>query len=179
MSTLAKVGRSIAAAVLVWGLAGPAHAVGGDAWITTKAKIALMTADEVRARDVNVDTKDGTVTIHGKVRSDTEKAKAESIVKEIEGVKTVHNLLQVVPEAQREAVKASDSEIKSKVEAKIKGEPALKGEDIKVASVNKGVVLLSGKATSLDQKLRAIEVAAAVAGVQRVATEIEAEGVKP
>jgi osmotically-inducible protein OsmY len=49
----------------------------------------------------------------------------------------------------------------------------IEGSGIKVASVNKGVVLLSGKATSLDAHLEAIEVASAVSGVKRVATEVE------
>ena len=45
-------------------------------------------------------------------------------------------------------------------------------EGVKVASVNNGVVLLSGKATTLTQKLRAIELAWSVGGVSRVASEI-------
>jgi len=177
MSTLVvkRLTRAALLAGLVLGLAGPALAVGGDTWITTKAKISLLTADGVRARDVNVDTVDGNVTIHGKVRTEAEKAKAESVVKEIDGVKTVRNLLQVVPESRRDSVKAADHEIKSKVEAAIKEDASLKGEEIKVASVNKGVVLLSGKATNLDHKLRAIECAAKVDGVERVATEIKTE----
>ena len=47
-------------------------------------------------------------------------------------------------------------------------------ENVKVASVNKGVVLLSGKAETLDAKLEAIERAAGVPGVRRVSSEIEA-----
>ena len=43
---------------------------------------------------------------------------------------------------------------------------------MKVASVNNGVALLSGKTLDLAHKLRAIEVAWAVQGVQRVASEI-------
>jgi osmotically-inducible protein OsmY len=177
MSTLVvkRLTRAALLAGLVLGLAGPALAVGGDAWITTKAKISLLTTDGVSARDVNVDTQDGNVTIHGKVKTEAEKAKAESVVKAIDGVKTVRNLLQVVPESRRESVKAADHEIKAKVEASLKADASLKGEDIKVASVNKGVVLLSGKATNLDHKLRAIECAAKVDGVERVATEIKTE----
>lgn len=44
---------------------------------------------------------------------------------------------------------------------------------ITVASVNKGVVLLSGKAKSLGAHLEAVEVANAVPGVRRVSTEVE------
>jgi osmotically-inducible protein OsmY len=46
-------------------------------------------------------------------------------------------------------------------------------EDVKVASVNKGLVLLSGKTDDLTQKLRAIENAYSVNGVRRVASDIQ------
>jgi hyperosmotically inducible periplasmic protein len=168
--------RGLAVAALCLGLAGPARAAdSGDAWVTTKAKIALLTSDGVSAWDVNVDTQDGNVTIHGKVNSEAEKTKAESVVRKLDGVKTVRNLLQVVPKSEEKAVKATDGEIKDRVEGAIKNDPTLKDESIKVASVNQGVVLLSGKATTLDRKLRAIEAAAAVGGVKRVATEIRTE----
>jgi osmotically-inducible protein OsmY len=42
-----------------------------------------------------------------------------------------------------------------------------------VQSVNQGVVLLSGTATTLSAHLRAVEVASAVPGVRRVASEIQ------
>jgi osmotically-inducible protein OsmY len=44
---------------------------------------------------------------------------------------------------------------------------------VKVASVDKGVVLLSGKADGLGHELQAIEVAYKVPGLRRVASEIE------
>jgi osmotically-inducible protein OsmY len=46
-------------------------------------------------------------------------------------------------------------------------------DDISVASVNKGVVLLSGKTASLGQKLLVIERVYTVAGVRGVSSEIE------
>jgi hypothetical protein len=45
--------------------------------------------------------------------------------------------------------------------------------DVKVASVNNGVVLLSGKTDSLTESLRAIENAHSVKGVHRVASELQ------
>jgi hyperosmotically inducible periplasmic protein len=153
----------------------PAFAVADspDSWITTKAKLALLTADDVSATSVNVDTVNGNVTLHGKVRSEAEKERAEASVKGIDGVKSVKNLLQVVPEAAKDNVNVSDDRIKEKVESSIKTDPSLK--DVKVASVNKGVVLLSGKSDSLASKLKAVETAYKVDGVKRVATEIETQ----
>ena len=52
----------------------------------------MLTAEGVSGRAVSVDTLNQQVTLHGKVRSADEKAKAESTVKAIEGVRGVRNL---------------------------------------------------------------------------------------
>jgi len=148
--------------------ASPAFA--SDTWITTKAKIALLTADDVSATAVKVDTQNGNVVIHGKVKSEAEKAKAEQVVKGIEGVHNVQNLLQVVAPSQKDMVDASDDQIKDKVNASLKADGL---NDVKIESVNKGVVLLAGKTDTLGRKLAAIESAYKVAGVKRVSSTIE------
>jgi osmotically-inducible protein OsmY len=89
----------------------------------------------------------------------------------VKGVKTVKNLLQVVAKDEKKAVAKTDEQIKDKVQASLKGVETAK--DVKVASVNKGVVLLSGKTESLSDKLKAVEIVYEVEGVDRVATEIE------
>lgn len=152
-------------------VAGPALADSNDVWLTTKAKIALLTTDGVSITGVNVDTVDGAVTLHGKVKTEAEKEKATLAVRSVDGVKSVRNLLQVVPDALQGAVKASDEAVKDGVETALKSDTRVEG--IKVASVNNGVVLLSGKASTLAEKLRAIELAWNVSGVSRVASEIE------
>ena len=113
----------------------------------------------------------GAVTLHGKVKTQAEKDKAAVAVGTVEGVKSVRNLLQVVPDAFKDAIKANDAVIKDGVESAFKVDTRMKG--VKVASVNNGVVLLSGKTSTLAEKLRAIEVAWSVGGVNRVASEIE------
>ena len=151
--------------------AGSVYADSPDTWITTKAMIALLTANDVSVTAVNVDTVDGNVTLHGKVKSEGEKERALAAVRSVDGVKKVQNLLQVVPDAFKDSVDVADSSIKDNVEASLKTAAALK--DVKVASVNKGVVLLSGKTDSLSHKLHAIEAAYKVSGVRRVASEIQ------
>jgi hyperosmotically inducible periplasmic protein len=153
-------------------LVGYVAADTSDAWITTKAKITLLTTDGVSATDVNVDTNNGNVTLHGKVKTQAAKQKAESAVRRLDGVKSVNNVLQVVPEAFEKSIKASDDAIRKSVEDNLKVDEALK--HVKVASVTKGVVVLSGKTETLDQKLRAIEQTWKVSGVERVASEIQA-----
>ena len=142
-----------------------------DSWITTKAKLALLTTDGLRVSAPNVDTVNGNVTLHGKVRTASERAKAEATVKTVDGVKSVKNLIQVVTESQSKVVAKSDAEIEDRAKEALKNSEPLK--DVSVASVNKGVVLLSGKTKSLDAKLIAVEKVYAVDGVDRVATEIE------
>jgi len=151
-------------------LAGPARADAPDAWISTKAKITLLTTDGVSVTTVNVDTVNGRVTLHGQVKSESEKDRAEAAVARVAGVKSVQNLLQVVPQGERPTLKVADGAIKRNLEAAFEADPALSG--VKVSSVNNGVALLSGKTLDLAHKLRAIEVAWAVQGVQRVASEI-------
>jgi len=173
MSTRALF-RGLISLTLVLGSASFLRAADSpDAWLTTKAKIALLTADGVSGTAVNVDTVEGQVTLHGKVATDREKTQAESVVRQVEGVKGVKNLLQVVPEGRKEVVNESDASIKDSVKAALQADRTLASVD--VASVNKGVVLLSGKAPDLTAKLRAIELAAATPGVRRVASEIQAE----
>jgi hyperosmotically inducible protein len=157
---------------LAAGLGTSAAADSPDGWITTKAKIALLTAHDVSVTAVNVDTVNGAVTLHGKVKTEGEKERAAAAVRTVDGVKSVRNLLQVVPEGVRESVKVADDAIKKGVEDAIKANATL--DDVKVASVNNGVVLLSGKTTTLAEKLRAIELAWNVSGVQRVSSVIEA-----
>jgi osmotically-inducible protein OsmY len=77
---------SALALVLGAALAAPAGAAMPDAWITTKTKLALLTTEGVSGTAIHVDTILGKVTLHGKVRSAEEKAKAESIAKKIDGV---------------------------------------------------------------------------------------------
>jgi hyperosmotically inducible periplasmic protein len=146
-----------------------------DPWITMKTKIALMTADNVSAADLNVDTVKGVVTLHGKVATEAEKAKAEQVAAKIDGVKSVKNLLQIVPSSKREVVERSDADVKDAVQAAFKANARVKDSGISVTSVNKGVVLLAGKAKSLESHLEAVQVASAVKGVRRVATEVQVD----
>jgi osmotically-inducible protein OsmY len=145
-----------------------------DALLNVKAKIALLTTNGVSVSDVKVDTHEGAVILHGKVGTDVERVKAEAAVKGVSGVRSVQNLLQVVPSSIRKAVVLSDSRLKEDVTDALGSDPLLKGVEIKVKSVDAGVVLLAGDAETLDQKLAAIERAWSVRGVVRVASEIRA-----
>ena len=111
------------------------------------------------------------MTIHGTVGTTADRTKAEQTVRKVDGVKSVKNLLQVVPVNMKDIVASNDSDVKDRVEASLKTDTKM--DDVKVASVNKGVVLLSGKTENIAQSLRAIENAYSVKGVHRVASEIQ------
>jgi osmotically-inducible protein OsmY len=162
--------RLAGVSALALALAGPAAAA-PDAWITTKVKMALITSENAPARRVDVDTVDGRVTLHGSVFSAAEKAAAEKAARSVQGVREVRNLLQVVPAEAMPTV--ADEKISEQVTAALASDPALEDSDVAVASVNDGVVLLSGKAKTLSDHQRALEDASNVPGVKRVASEIE------
>ena len=147
-----------------------AHADVKDSWITTKSTIVLLTMDGFSVNGANVDTINGKVTIHGKVATAADRTKAEQTVRGVDGVKSVKNLLQVVPAKAMMATISTDAEVKDRVEASLKTDAKM--DDVKVASVNNGVVLLSGKAEDINQSLRAIQNAYTVTGVHRVTSEI-------
>jgi len=167
------LGPFIAAGPLMAALTGVASAATPDAWITTKTKLALLTTEGVSGTAIQVDTVLGRVTLHGKVHSTEEKTKAETITQKIEGVKSVHNLLQVVAPQHEKAMQVSDDALQQRIEQALRADPSLKSSQITVQSVNQGVVLLGGTAKTLSAHLRAIEVVAIMPGVHRVASEVQ------
>lgn len=168
-----RTGIAAAAVAAAVAFAAPAPAATSDAWITTKVKMALLTTDGVSSTAINVDTIDGRVTLHGTVGSAGEKQKAEQSAQAINGVREVRNLLAVVAPAAQDAAAVADDKIETSVEAALERDPMLDDSDIEVASVNGGVVVLSGEAETLSDHLRAIEVARAVPGVRRVASQVQ------
>jgi hyperosmotically inducible protein len=135
--------------------------------------MALLMAEDVSATAVRVDTTDGKVTLYGTVSSADEKARAERAARSVTGVREVRDLLQVVDKPRQESAAIADEALSAAVEKRLAADPALHDSKIKVKSVNRGVVLLSGKAGTLSAHLDALEVARATPGVKRVASEIE------
>jgi len=143
-----------------------------DAWITTKVKMALLTDDTVDGLDIDVDTFASRVTLHGTVDSAVEKAEAESLARQVQGVMEVRNLLAVVPATSQKASEVEDGALAAHVRTVLTRDKALSTSKIEVESVNEGVVVLAGEAKTLSAHHRAIEDARAVPGVRHVASEI-------
>jgi hypothetical protein len=66
-----------------------------DGWLWTKVRFDLAAADDLRDSTINVDVENAVVTLSGSVASAAQRAKAESVAKAAEGVKSVKNLLKV------------------------------------------------------------------------------------
>ena len=66
-----------------------------DTIITTKAKAAILAAEDLKSLQISVDTRNGEVTLSGSVDNESARVKAQELVAKIEGVQLVRNGLQV------------------------------------------------------------------------------------
>jgi hyperosmotically inducible protein len=70
-----------------------------DDWIHDQVRQKLVTDRDVRGGGLEVDVKDGVVTLRGAVREDKQKSKAEKVAKKVKGVTKVVNEITVRPSA--------------------------------------------------------------------------------
>ena len=101
-----------------------------DKTMSTKIKTALARDPEVKAHQVNVTTFRGSVQLAGFVDSQAQKDRATEIIKNMEGVKELHNDLVVATGRASGDLKAdADGDTEIKGETKIKAEDGtIKGE---------------------------------------------------
>jgi hyperosmotically inducible protein len=142
-----------------------------DSWITSKTKTALVTDKRVKARRIKVETERGVVTLRGKVASGEERSAAEEVTKGIDGVKSVRNTLEIVPEPKRKMLDAKDDEISKTVRDRFAADEQLKGTSIKVRADN-GMVTLMGTVPTAKAQARAVDMARKVPGVRSVRSEL-------
>jgi hyperosmotically inducible protein len=148
-----------------------------DPGITTSVKSRLVADDMVKARRIDVDTKDRVVTLTGEVRTTEEESRALQVARETKGVTNVVDQLTVVPEAAPttgvtpgepgyEAV-PTDAGITAAVKSKLLADPDTSGLAIDV-DTNKRVVTLTGTVKSDAEKTEAMQTARGVDGVTSV-----------
>jgi hyperosmotically inducible periplasmic protein len=153
-----------------------------DPGITTSVKTQLTADELVKARNINVDTRDRVVTLTGTVQSAAEEAKALQIARSTKGVADVVDNIVIAPEpgaapttgttadtsigtAAAEAV--TDAGITTKVKTRLLGDPDVSGLRIDV-DTRDGVVTLTGTVSSSAEKARALDLAGKVDNVKRV-----------
>lgn len=142
-----------------------------DSWLTAKTKIALFADDRIHGRDVNVETKQGTVILRGKVDTPEAKAAGEEIAKGIDGVASVKNELQVVAPSKKKDVEATDDAITKQVKRQLARDKDTKHESVDV-KVNAGVVSLTGEANTFTSSAKASYIAWKTPGVKSVKNDI-------
>ena len=163
----------------------------GDAWITTKIQSKLVGDREIHARDIDVDTHDGVVTLKGHVLNEPLRQLAETLAKNTDGVKQVVNQLGVqiappvaagvqngptpgavatsgaVTSAAPAPTEASDARITSTIQSRYFLDDRIKGRHINVTSTA-GVVTLNGEVADETERAQALLLARTTEGVTRV-----------
>lgn len=86
--TIAEAAKTTGHAAVATGDAA-AQAV-SDTWITTKIKSVLLADSEAKGLDVNVNTKDGVVTLEGELTSQAAIDHVKVLAMDVEGVKAVN-----------------------------------------------------------------------------------------
>lgn len=66
-----------------------------DATITAQVKAALVEDDDLAALDINVDTRQGVVTLNGEVDEQADIARATELVNDVDGVTSIQNNLTI------------------------------------------------------------------------------------
>lgn len=66
-----------------------------DAALTTKVKTALLAEKNLKSLGINVESTDGVVTLSGEVPNEASIEQAEAVTEAVEGVKDVHNKLEL------------------------------------------------------------------------------------
>ena len=143
-----------------------------DPGITTSVKTQLIAEDQVKARNITVETRDRVVTLTGTVQSSAEQAKALQIARNTKGVASVVDHL-TISSASEPGVAATtgaaltDTGITASVKARLLADPDVSGLRIEVDTQDR-IVTLTGAVDSAREKSRAIEIAGQVDNVTRV-----------
>ena len=154
-----------------------------DSWITTKIQSKYFMDDDVHARNINVDTKDGMVTLKGSVESEGERQQAVSLARSTDGVTMVHDNLVIdrgtskaaSPTAGRRADNpVDDAWITMKIQSKYFIHEEIKSRNVDVDTRN-GVVTLKGSVPSDVAKRAAEVIAQDTDGVSKVVNSLKVE----
>lgn len=136
-----------------------------DSTITTRINHEMLKDHLVKARQIDVDTIGGHVTLTGVVATREESARATQIARSVPAVKSVTNNIQIGERSFGDVW--SDNVLGNKIKAKLIAEPEVRSLNIDV-DVYLGVVTLTGIVSSKYQKQRAIEISRSTDGIVKV-----------
>lgn len=167
-----------------------------DAWVTAKIQAKYFTDDDVKGRNINVDTNDGVVTLNGTVENEAQRRQAVTLARTTDGVRDVTDRLTIEASAERDRtakatgaarsgmqgaerqaeratadIERPDAWVTTKVQAKYFLDADVKGHEINVDTRN-GVVTLKGSVENAQQKQEAEQIARDTEGVKRVVNQL-------
>jgi hyperosmotically inducible protein len=148
----------------------PVETMVDDSTITTRVKHAMMRDKIVKARQIDVDTIGGHVTLTGAVATRNEAKRASQIAQSVPGVKSVSNNIQVGERSFGDVW--DDNVLSNKIKAKLIAEPEVRSLNIDV-DVYLGVVTLTGIVSSKYQRDRALELSRSTEGAVKVIDNIK------
>jgi hyperosmotically inducible protein len=140
-----------------------------DSGITSVIQESLEANDKVKAKQVDVQTREGTVYLTGVVDTEEARREAARIAWRTEGVRGVVNDLTVGERTVGSWL--DDVMISSKVKSKLIANTDIKAGDIDVSS-SQGVVTLIGRVSSQTIKKDAERIARDTSGVKDVHNEL-------
>lgn len=148
-----------------------------DATLTATVKSKLLWSSVTEALNIEVDSKEGVVTLKGRAQSPEAKELAGSLATNTEGVVSVNNLISISaadsiaakeqPQNLKPAEQLSDAWITGKVKSSLIYSRTLDGLNIKV-DTKSGVVSLDGIVANYAEKELAVEIARNIRGVKGV-----------
>lgn len=136
-----------------------------DQTIELKANAKIGSDEQLENSRVVAISYGTNVLLVGQVPSENLKRRAESIIKDTNGINEIYNQLRIGSKASA-AVRAGDSWITSKIKLKFANHKGIDATDIKVVTENAEVFLLGQ--VSPSEAEAAVEVARNVDGVERV-----------
>jgi len=147
-----------------------------DMGISTKVKSVLETDRSVNASQIQVASQNKVVTLSGPVDSAASKERAVADARRVQGVVdvvdnlTVSSSVAAMPAPGAEA--KADNAITQAVKEKLLKQPETATEKIDV-DTHEGVVTLSGKVKTPEEKEQVIQIARGTEGVQKVEDRLE------
>ena len=183
-----------AAALSVPAQAGQVGAV-KDGWLVMKVHSEMVDEDVLNGSNIDVDVRNGVVTLQGTVPSEAARSRAVAVAKANDGVKSVVDQLRIAPGTRSGAARAGDKVesaaektadktasaanktgraiddgwIKSKIYTQYLADwnSVLDDSDIDI-DVKDNVVTLNGRVKSAEAKAKAVATAKATGGVKSV-----------
>jgi osmotically-inducible protein OsmY len=148
----------------------------GDSVVTGRVGRRLTADEDVKRYQIDVDTIEGVVYLRGKVETATQKASAERIARDTDGVRGVVNELIIDAQTgeERREMNRDDAGIKMAVGRALTGDEDVRRVNIDV-DVTEGVVTLSGIVHNDAEKMEAERIAREVEGVTGVKNELRVE----